>query len=89
MSATIYTCEQDPMDTDDDQSADDRNEPARLAALASGLWCFYTDASDEQAQLAISIQGSDLLLTTATGEVLRFTGAQIGMLLANLEAATG
>jgi hypothetical protein len=77
------------MDTNDEQHTDDHTNPARLAALASGLWCFYTDATGQQAQLAISVQDGDLLLTTATGQVLRFTGVQIGMLLANLEAATG
>ncbi|MFI9384972.1 hypothetical protein [Kutzneria sp. NPDC052558] len=77
------------MNTEDEQHPDDHINPARLAALASGLWCFYTDANGEQAQLAISVQDSELVLTTATGEVLRFTGAQIGMLLTNLEAATG
>lgn len=73
----------------DEQPIADRAEASRLAALACGLWCSYVDAAGQQAQLAISIEESDLLLTTATGEVLRFSGAQVGMLLANLEAATG
>lgn len=77
------------MDTNNEQHTDDHTEPSRLAALASGLWCFYIDAAGQQAQLAISAEDGDLLLTTVTGEVLRFTGVQIGMLLANLEAATG
>jgi hypothetical protein len=77
------------MAANDEQPTADRTEASRFGTLASGLWCSYTNAAGQQAQLAISIEERDLLLTTATGEVLRFSGAQIGMLLANLRAATG
>jgi hypothetical protein len=37
--------------------------------------------------LTIAIEQQDLLLTTAAGSILRFTCAEAGMLLENLDAA--
>jgi hypothetical protein len=57
--------------------------------MFSPHWCFYTDAAGNRVQLSMAVVDGRVVLTTASGEVLTFSGLELGMLLANLEAATG
>jgi hypothetical protein len=62
--------------------------PASMA-MFGGHWCFYTDAAGIRAQLAITVRNDQVVLTTASGEMLTFTGAELGMLLENLNSVAG
>jgi hypothetical protein len=50
-------------------------------------WAYYSDHQRRRCVLTIAIEQQDLLLTTAAGSILRFTCAEAGMLLENLDAA--
>ena len=79
--------------SDDTPSRDER--PAVKApsapnlAMFSPFWCFYTDAAGNRVQLAMAVVDRQVVLTTASGEVLTFSGVELGMLLENLEAVAG
>jgi hypothetical protein len=80
------------MSGNDEHQADetpDRPVTAADLAIFSGHWCFYTDATGNRVQLAITVQDRDVVLATASGEVLRFVGTEVGMLLENLGAVAG
>lgn len=76
----------------DTSSPDD--QPAEIPsmvnmALFGRYWCLYTDAAGNRVQLAMAVVDGQVVLTTASGEVLTFSGVELGMLLENLEAVTG
>jgi hypothetical protein len=54
--------------------------------MFGGHWCFYTDATGNCVRLAIAVLDGAVSLTTASGEVLRFTGTELGMLMENLDS---
>jgi hypothetical protein len=58
-------------------------------AMFSPYWCLYTDAAGNRVQLAMAVVDGKVVLTTASGEVLTFSGVELGMLLENLEAVAG
>jgi hypothetical protein len=58
-------------------------------AMFGPFWCFYTDSAGNRVQLAMAVVDGRVVLTTASGETLTFSGLELGMLLENLEAVTG
>jgi hypothetical protein len=58
-------------------------------AMFGGHWCFYTDASGNRVQLGMAVRDGRVVLTMASGEVLTFTGSELGMLLENLGSVAG
>lgn len=72
---------------DEHQAAETPGVPN--SAMFSPYWCFYTDVAGNRVQLAMAIVDDRVVLTTASGEVLTFSGLELGMLLENLEAVAG
>lgn len=58
-----------------------------LALPFGSWWTFYTDASGTGAVLDIEVAQRRIVLTTASGEVLRLTPSEAAMLLENVESA--
>lgn len=54
----------------------------------STWWAYYRDAAGTRSVLNIEVELRRLVLTTASGEVLRLTPTEAAMLLDNLESAT-
>ncbi|MFI9388620.1 hypothetical protein [Kutzneria sp. NPDC052558] len=72
---------------DERQAAETPSAPNM--AMFSPFWCFYADAAGNRVQLAMAVVDGKVVLTTASGEVLTFSGVELGMLLENLEAIAG
>ncbi|MFD0201447.1 MULTISPECIES: hypothetical protein [Saccharothrix] len=60
---------------------------ADLPLPPSTWWSYYTDATGNRVTLDITVEGSQLLVTTATGEVLGMTPTELAMLMENLQSA--
>lgn len=60
---------------------------ADLPLSPSTWWSYYTDATGNRVTLDITVEGSRLLVTTATGEVLGMTLTELAMLMENLQSA--
>lgn len=60
---------------------------ADVPSAYGAWWTFYMDASGNRAVLNIEMEQRRVVLTTATGEVLRFTPTEVAMLLENVESA--
>jgi hypothetical protein len=53
----------------------------------AGWQCYYRNESRKRATLGLSVRGGDIILITGTGERLRFTPLEAGLLLDGLAAA--
>lgn len=56
-------------------------------AIFAGWQGYYRDEHEKRATLGIRLRGGDIILVTASGERLRFTPLEAGLLLDGLAAA--
>jgi hypothetical protein len=53
----------------------------------AGWQCFYLNENGKQVALGLVLRGRDIVLVTSTGERLRFTPLEAGLLLDGIAAA--